>query len=94
MVPRLIYGLEVHNLRKKDIQQLEAFQKRNLKQLQGLSIKASDTASLALLGMLPVSVCVDKNALILFCNIARDPNCTENQIATRQLAVRSIIDTS
>ena len=29
VVLRLIYGLEVYNLRKKDIQQLEAFQKRN-----------------------------------------------------------------
>ena len=90
VVPRLIYGLEVHNLRKKDLQQLEAFQRRNLKQLQGLPIRAPDTASLALIGMLPVGACIEKNALTLFCNIARDQSCIENQIATRQLAVRDI----
>ena len=86
----LIYGMEVHNLRKKDLQQLEAFQRRNLKQLQVLPICASDTASLALLGMLPVGACIEKNVLTLFCNIARDQSCIENQTATRQLAVRNI----
>ena len=78
VVPRLIYGLEVHNLRKKDLQQLEAFQRRNLKQLQGLPIRAPDTASLALIGMLPVSACIEKNALTLFCNTTRDQSCIEN----------------
>ena len=44
--------------------------------------------------MLPVSACVEKNALTLLCNIARDPICIENQIATRQLADRSTTDIS
>ena len=30
VVPRFYFGLEVHNIMKKDIQQLEAFQKRLL----------------------------------------------------------------
>ena len=94
VIPRLIYGLEVHNLRKKDVQQLEAFQRRNLKQLQGLPIRAPDTASLALIGMLQVGACIEKNALTLFCNIARDQSCIENQNATRQLTVRDITDVS
>ena len=34
------FGLEVHNIKKKDIHQLEAFQKRFLTQLQGLSTLA------------------------------------------------------
>ena len=63
VVPRLFSGLEVHNIKKKDIHQLEAFQKRCLKQLQGLPTRCSDTASLALVGMLPVNVCVETNSV-------------------------------
>ena len=60
VIPRLTYGLEVLNLRKKDIAQLEAFQRRCMKQLQALPNGTSDTAALALMGALPVSVCVGK----------------------------------
>ena len=34
------------------------------------------------------------NALTVFRGVARDPNCIENQIATRQFAIRNITDTS
>ena len=88
VVPRLIYGLEVHNLRKKDILQLEAFQRRCLKQLQSMPSRTSDTASLALLGML------EKNILNLFGRVARDQSCIENDLAKRQLAVRDPSDKS
>ena len=94
VVPRLIYVLEVHNLRKKDVLQLEAFQSRYLKQLQSLPNRRSDTASLALLGMLPVNVCIEKNTLSLFGRIARDQSCIENDLAKRQLAVRDLSDKS
>ena len=59
-MPRLCFGLEVHNIMKKDIHQVEAFQKRCLKQLQDLPTRSSGTASLALVGMLPVNVCVER----------------------------------
>ena len=81
VIPRLIYGLEVHNLMKRDIQLLEAFQRRCLKQLQSLPNRVSDTAALALFGMLPVTVCIEKNMLSLFGSIMRDHTCIENQIA-------------
>ena len=93
VVPRLIYGLEVHNLRKKDILQLEAFQRRCLKQLQSMPSR-TDTVSLALLGMLPINVCIEKNILSLFGRIARDQSCIENDLAKRQLAVRDPSDKS
>ena len=43
---RLIYGLEVQNIRKKDIQLLETFQIRCTKQLQRLPLKTSNSAVL------------------------------------------------
>ena len=95
VVPRLIYGLEVHNPRKKkDVLQLEAFQRRCLTQLQSLPNRTSDTASMALLGMLPANVYIEKNTLSLFGRIARDQSCIENDLAKRQLAVRDPSDKS
>ena len=44
--------------------------------------------------MLSVNVCVETKALSLFCSIARDQTCIENQIAKRQLAVKDLNDTS
>ena len=94
VIPRLIYGLEVLNPRKKDIAQLEAFQRRCMKQLQALPNRTSDTAALALMGALPVSICVEKNILSLFGRVVRDQLSIENGIAVRQLAVRSITEKS
>ena len=48
------------DLRRKDIDQLEAFQRRTMKQLQGLPNKTSDTAASALMGTLPISVFIEK----------------------------------
>ena len=50
VVPRLLYGLETLLLTKKDIDCLERFQRRCLRQIQGLPDKASNTICLALLG--------------------------------------------
>ena len=90
VIPRVIYGLEVLNLGKKDIAQLEAFQRRCMKQLQALPTKTSETAALALMDALPISVCVDKNILSLFGRVVRDQSSIENELAVRQLAIRSI----
>ena len=94
VIPRLIYGLEVQNLKKKDITALEAFQIRCAKQLQGLPTKTSNSATMALLGLLPIEACINKCVLTLFCNVVRDPQCIEYDIARRQLAVKSPNDTS
>ena len=73
VISRLTYGLEVLNLKMKDINALEAFQVRCVKQLQGLPTKTANSAALALLGLLPVEACINKCALTLFCNVIRDP---------------------
>ncbi len=45
IVPRLTFGLEVMNLKNKDINVLEAFQRKSLKQIQGLPDKAPKYSS-------------------------------------------------
>ena len=59
IIPRLTFGLEVLNLKKKDINALEAFQVRCVKQLQGLPTKTANSSALALLGLLPVEACIN-----------------------------------
>ena len=39
-----------------------------------------------------MEACIDKYILTLFCNIARDPQCIEYDIALRQLAVKKSND--
>ena len=52
------------------------------------------TLSKALLGILPISACTEKNILSLFGRVVRDQSSIENDIAVRQLAVRSITEKS
>ncbi|MES9904845.1 MAG: reverse transcriptase domain-containing protein [Sedimenticola sp.] len=90
IVPRLIFGLEVVDLKVKDINQLESFQRKCLKQIQGLPDKAPSSTALALLGIIPVETNVHKNMLTLFGSILRNRDCIEHEIAERQLAMKSI----
>ena len=56
-------------LKNKDIENLEKFQRKCLKQIQGLPDNTSNTACLALLGILPVEALLHKNLLNMFVNM-------------------------
>ena len=88
VLPRVTYGLEALILRKTDFETLEKFQRKSLKQIQGLSDKAPNVVVLALLGILPVRNTIHKNSLNLFMNTTRDKSSIEYQIAERQLALK------
>ena len=75
-------------LRKTDFETLEKFQRKSLKQIQGLPDKAPNVVVLALLGILPVRATIHKNSLNLFMNMTRDKSSIEYQIAERQLAMK------
>ena len=62
VLPRMIYGLEALLLRKKDFESLEKFQRKSLKQIQGLPDKTPNSVLLALLGISPVEVAIHKNS--------------------------------
>ena len=53
VIPRLLYDLEALLLKHKDIDSLEKFQRKCLKQIQGIPDNTSNSACLALLGILP-----------------------------------------
>jgi hypothetical protein len=73
VVPRFTYALEVQNLNVTDETQLDKFQisTLSLKQIQHLPQRTSNAATLALLGILPISVIIHKNFLNLIYNIIR-----------------------
>ena len=72
VIPRFLYGLEVQHLKNKDIENLEKFQRKCLKQIQGLPDNTSNTACLALLGILPVEALLHKTLLNIFVNMIRN----------------------
>ena len=88
IVPRITYGLEVLTPTKKDIEMLETFQRKSLKQIQSLPDKTPNVVTLGLVGILPVEAVIDKNALNLFMNVISDKNSIEYQIAEKQLAMK------
>ncbi|MES9883383.1 MAG: reverse transcriptase family protein, partial [Sedimenticola sp.] len=94
VLPRMLYGLEVQDLRKKDINTLEQFQRKSLKQVQGLPDRVANPIALSLLGILPISTQIEKNVLNLFYGIISQPNTIDYEIATRQLVNRQIGDNS
>ena len=88
VIPRLLYGLDTLLMKNKDIQTLEKFQKKCLKQIQGLPDNASNSACLVLLGVLPTGAVLHKNLLTLFVSMIRDKTSIEYEIAQRQLVMR------
>ena len=66
VVPRVIYGLETLLLKKQDFDNLERFQRKSFRQIQGLPDKTSNSITLALLGVLPLETVIHKNTLNLF----------------------------
>ncbi len=73
---------------------LESFQNRTLKQIQGLPLRTSTTATRALLGILPIKVCIERNMINHFSSIARDSIAIDHEVAERQLAAKAKGDNS
>ena len=74
-------------LKAKDIENLEKFQRKCLKQVQGLADNTSNSACLALLGISPIKFVLHRTLLNLFVNMIRGPNSIEYEITQRQLVM-------
>ena len=88
--PRLLYGLEILNLKDKHIKQLEQYHQNTLKQLQWLPDRCANVAVYLLLGLQPIELLIDKKILTLFGQITRDRNTLEFEIAQRQIAIHDL----
>ena len=90
VIPRMLYGLEVATCRESDINKLEAFQRKTLRQLQFLPEKPtpSNVAVYGLLGAKSIRATVEQLMLTHFGNILRSEGSIEWDLANRQLAIK------
>ena len=89
VIPRLLHGIELLNIRKSDIDTLERYQRKFLKQIQTLPERTASVAVLTLLGAKTIEAQIDTRIITTFLNIAKDPSTVEFQIAIRQLTVKA-----
>ncbi|KAK3105783.1 hypothetical protein FSP39_005674 [Pinctada imbricata] len=89
VIPRLLHGIELLNIRKSDIDALERYQRKFLKQIQTLPERTASVAVLSLLGAKTIEAQIDTRIITTFLNIAKDPRTTEFQIAVRQLTIKA-----
>ena len=93
VIPRLLYGLEVLEMKQSDIKQLEQYQRKSLKQIQHLPDRTQHSVTLALLGILPIEMVIHKNMLNLFWRWHKSEGI-EREICLRQLAMKSPAENS
>ena len=86
-MPKMLYGLEIMNLTKTDINTIELAQRKILKQIQGLPKNTANTAIYILLGAETAEIKLDKNILTFFMNAIRNHDSIEYHIIDRQLAM-------
>ena len=90
IIPILLYGLEIILPKKTQIDKLEIFQKRILKQLLVLPSSTPDIAIYSISGLLPVKIQIHKRALIMYNNVClQSESAVERRIAVRQLTIKS-----
>jgi hypothetical protein len=87
-MPRLLYGLEITTLRHNEIQKLEIYLKKLLKQVQNLPERIANEATYLMMGRISVVGELHKRILKTFGNIIRKDHSIEKDIALRQLAMK------
>ena len=91
ILPVLLYGLEIIQLNKSQLEQLELYQKKLVKQILSVPTNTRDAAVYILSGLLPVEAQIHKKKLTFFNNVCHQPeNSIEKQLAVRQSSVKSI----
>ena len=84
----LLYGLEITSLRQNEMQKLESYLKKLLKQVQNLPERTANEATYLMMGRILVIGELHKRILKTFGNIIRKDNSIEKDIALRQLALK------
>jgi len=84
----MLYGIEVLNITTTDIQKLENFQKKTLKQLLSLPQRTADAAIYILLSAESIQQIIHKTTISLFLRVAKDQNSVEHKLGIRQLAIK------
>ncbi|MCG8048963.1 MAG: reverse transcriptase family protein [Candidatus Thiodiazotropha endolucinida] len=86
VLPRMLYGLEAIHLNKTQLQQLEKYHLRTLRQLQSLPQRTATSAVFMLLGALPIEAEIHKKQLSLLHSVITSDNKCLQDLVQRQLA--------
>ncbi len=87
VLPRLLYGIEAMNLDASQLNELERFHLRFLRQLQSLPDRTARCGVYILLGAIPLEVYYHLAVLSLLGRILRSDNAFINELAIRQTAI-------
>ncbi len=88
--PILTYGLGIFSVDDNDIKPMEQFQKTTLKQLLSLADNVADPTIHLLSGIPPVQYEIHRQALGFLGSIARKKSSVENDVARRQLIMKTL----
>ena len=97
VIPILTYGLEILLPSRTELQTLEIFYRKILKQILSTPTNTADPAVYILAGAIPIESRIHKLALgmnRMYANICRTTNPIEREIAERQLGMKAINDNS
>ena len=94
VIPILTYGLEILLPSRTELQTLEIFYRKILKQILSIPTNTADPAVYILAGVIPIESRIHKLALGMYANICRTTNSIEREIAERQLGMKAINDNS
>ncbi len=89
IIPILTYGLHIFQLDADSIKPIEVAFRRLTKQILSIADNTGDAILPVLTGVLPAQAVVEMNALAMFGSICRNQNCMENELANRQLSLRT-----
>jgi hypothetical protein len=90
VIPTLLYGVEVITADKKNLEKLEKFHKRMVKQILSLPQNAPDIVPYIISGIIPIEGQIHIKVLTFLYSICLLLNTsTENKIAKRQISVKS-----
>ena len=90
VMPRMLYGLEILDLRKKDIKQLSDFHIDLLRRIQALPTRAALSAVYLLVGTLPMEAELHKKQLSLLFSVVSSNNATLQQLVQRAIGLHGM----
>ena len=89
VLPRLLYGLEVLSLSRKQLDELEKFHLETLKNIQSLPVRTANSIVYLLLGALPFRAELEKRQLGLLYSTLNCDNSTLNELSERQIILKN-----
>ena len=94
VTPRMLYGLDITINSPREIEKIEDYQRKTLKQLQHLPPNTSNPAVYLLAGTLPIQAEVDKRILTTFVRFISNKTSTEFHIIRRQAVMKDLESSS